>query len=85
MAKNHTIKIEISLNSGTKSFKAYVWPYAFYISFNANCRNCVKKVCVCLMLFVVFLYLNNCSTMNLEDYKNNNPKLVLENFFLAKL
>ena len=44
----------------------------------------MNKVCKYLILFVAFLYLNNCSTMNLEDYKNNNPKLVLENFFSGK-
>lgn len=44
----------------------------------------MNKVYKYLILFVAFLYLNNCSTMNLEDYKNNNPKLVLENFFSGK-
>ena len=44
----------------------------------------MNKVHKYLILFVGFLYLNNCSTMNLEDYKNNNPKLVLENFFSGK-
>ena len=38
--KNHTIKIEISLNSGTKSFKAYTCDLTHdYISINANYRN----------------------------------------------
>ena len=44
----------------------------------------MNKVHKYLILFVGFLYLNNCSTMNLEDYKNNNQKLVLENFFSGK-
>ena len=43
-------------------------------------RNIIKY----FILFVSFIYLNNCSTMNLEDYKNNEPKLILEDFFSGK-
>ena len=44
----------------------------------------MRSILKYFVLFVSFIYLNNCSTMNLEDYKNNEPKLILEDFFSGK-